>query len=79
MEETKLICGSCNINIADTEEACIERIDQQNGNWFQCFDCYSKHQESFYDYYEESYADHYCRTSCFCCSGEEHDHWDEEE
>ncbi len=31
MEETKLICGSCNVNIADTEEAYIEKIDRQNG------------------------------------------------
>ncbi len=31
-----------------------------------------------YDDYEESYADHYCRTSCSCCSDNDHEQWDEE-
>jgi uncharacterized CHY-type Zn-finger protein len=53
MKENELICGSCSINIADTEESYIEIRDQQNGNWFQCFDCYSQLQESFYDWDEE--------------------------
>lgn len=45
MEEKKLICGSCNVNIADTEEAYLEKIDHQNGNWFQCFNCYCEEYE----------------------------------
>lgn len=33
--------------------------------------------DEFYE--EESYADHYCRTSCNCCSREEHEEFDNDE
>lgn len=81
MEETKLICLQCNKNIAESEESYFIKNSVDGGKWFQCFDCYCEEEESFYDYYDqnESYADHYCRTSCSCCSGDEHHHWDEEE
>ena len=81
MEETKIICGQCNIDIVESESTYIIKTSEPDGVCFQCFDCYCAEEESFYDYYDqnESYADHYCRTSCSCCSGDEHHHWDEEE
>jgi hypothetical protein len=81
MKKDNLICGQCNAQLEDIEESYIEVIDEHNGNWYQCFDCYSYHQDQFYDNAEESYADFYCRTSCSCCAGNEHQEWydDEEE
>ena len=69
MEQDKTICSQCGELITGSA------IGQ--GDWIQCFDCYCEEYEYIngnYDDVEESYADHYCRTSCSCCSGEEHDH-----
>ena len=81
MEETKIICGQCNIDIVESESTYIIKASEPDGVWFQCFDCYCAEEDSFYDDYDqnESYFDHYCRTSCSCCLGDEHHHWDEEE
>lgn len=71
MEETK--CGQCGEVITDSSIA--------HEDWVQCFDCYCEEYEHIYNDQEESYADFYCRTSCSCCAGNDHDKWydDEEE
>lgn len=78
MQDTKLICGSCNINITESEETYLEKHHEDGSKWFQCFDCYCEEEEHFYNE-DESYADFYCRTDCSCCSNGDHHQWDEEE
>lgn len=81
MEEHKIICGQCNKDIIESESSYIIKENNHDGEWFQCFDCYCEEEDYIYNQYEEeeSYADHYCRTSCSCCSDNDHEQWDEEE
>lgn len=81
MEEVKIICGQCNIDIVESEVSYVIKENHHDGEWFQCFDCYYEEEDYFYNQYaeEESYADYYCRTSCSCCTDNEPEQWDEEE
>lgn len=73
MEQDKTICGQCSKLITGSSIG--------HGDWVQCFDCYCEEYEYTHgnNDEDESYADHYCRTSCSCCSNNDYEQWDEEE
>lgn len=80
MEETKLICGQCNKDIAESQESYLEKNSEHTGTWYQCMDCYCEEYEYIHgDLDEESYADHYDRTNYSLYGEEDPNQWDEEE
>ena len=75
----KMICGQCDKDIVETGDHYFIMKDQHDGDWHQCFDCYSRQEEDFYRDAEESYADHYNRTNDNLHGEDDPNQWDEEQ
>lgn len=90
-EKWVMVCGSIALNTclassyAEANEFFLKNSRYEDwsesdilseADWMS--DIQSPSDDDDYDDYEESYADHYCRTSCSCCSDNDYEQWDEE-
>lgn len=47
--EEEIICGQCNKDIVEAQEAYLTITDERIGTWYQCFDCYSEEYDYIYN------------------------------